>query len=359
MNGQAASSKKLFQKCFSSMLITFSIDPEALIDGCTDLSASVACHRRVIQEWRRHGLLIHSHGALKNSLLVSVVEKLPQECRKLWQTAIATTRRRPASVPWDGAFPNEALTELAPLSTEFILALLDPTRAQAVCGLDTHESSRLESRLNDMELCKFHSVCESIHFVQAQDLAMRPLSRGDNCGAEWSRRYSSHLKNSDHVVVVDRYILANHMRRFSNGEISGLTRLLNDCFSKPRDKQVNVKLLCAVQNKSKTLSLDDIRLIEAFVHNLATRYSNGGIRELECFVVKDSDFSDHAHARFFRTGYLVFGIDRGLDSFGGFTADRDTFVWRNDTSATTYFSQQEAALQTKAVRQFRVIGKTV
>lgn len=279
------------------MLISFSIDPEALTGSGPDLSAIVACHRRVIQEWRKHGMLIHSHDALKGSALFKTLESLPQECRKLWQTAISTSRRRPSSIPWDGTFPNGELSDMTPLASEFILALLDPTRAEAVCGLGTHESSRFETSLNGMELCKFHSVGESTHITKAQELAVRSLSKGDNCGSEWNSRYTNHLKNADHVVVVDKYILAHHMRRYSNKEISGLTRLLNDCFSKPRDRQVNVKLICAVQNKSRNITAGEQREIEAFVKNLATRYSGGGIRKLECYVVKDSDFSADAHAR--------------------------------------------------------------
>lgn len=337
------------------MLIPFSIDPEALDYQDMDLSAIVACHRRVIQQWRKHGVLVHSHGALKDSSLLQMVEKLPQECRKLWKAALSSTRRRPASIPWDGKFPDAELAELSALSEQFDLALLDPTRAHAVCGLEAHEASRICEVLLGMELCKFHSACESNNFSRAEALAKLPLVSGKNCGQEWHARYSGHISQASHIAVVDRYIVANHLHRLFRKELSGLARLLTDAFNRPRHEQVSIKIHSAIQNIGKRFSVEDDKALDEFIDNLTTRYRGGGIGKLEVYVLRDKDFSRHAHARYFRTDYSVFGIDRGIDSFGGFSASHDSFVWRDDTGATPIFSTQEAQLQADAAKYYKVL----
>lgn len=330
------------------MLVSFSLDPDALHCNREDLSISIANHRRIIAEWRKHGMLVHSHGALKESALIKAVEDLPQECRKLWKTAFSYNRRRPSTTEWDGSFPNASLEDLSPLSSEFVLALLESTRAVVVGRLGENQSSRFEPLLGGMELCKAHAVSESAVFQQADQLSMNPLPPGASCGTEWASRYTGYLKQADNVTVVDRYILANHERRRNRGEVSGLNRLLSDCFARPRNAPITIKVICAVQNKNFPLLPNEAKLLQDFVHDLAIRYSGGGIRSLECFVLEDEKFAKHCHSRYFRADYAVFGIDSGLDAFGGATSSRGCVVWRNDTAMEPYFSTQEAELQGSA-----------
>jgi hypothetical protein len=337
------------------MLVSFSLDPDALQCAGEDLSVSVAVHRRVINEWRKHGVLVHSPGALKESALLKAVEGLPQESRKLWKTAFRYSRRRPATVDWDGSFPNQSLDEMSHLASEFMLALLETTRSVVVGKLGENESSRVEPSLADMELCKVHAVSESNCYQLADALSLKSLHAGDHCGREWAERYSSHLKQADHVAVVDRYILANHEWRRRDGKASGLNRLLNDCFKRPRDRAVNIKVMCAVQNEGDPLSYDENQQVQDFLQDLANQYCGGGIRSLDCYVLTDDKFRKFCHTRYFRTDYVVFGIDGGLDILGGATADRGCVFWRNDTAKDPYFSTQEAALQMNAFLVKKVV----
>lgn len=331
------------------MLIDFSIDPEALDCDLSDISLSIATHRRVIQEWRKHGLLVHSNGALKDSAIFKKIESLPQECRKAWKSALASTKRRQATTVWDGLFPNSNLQELAPVSNQFRLALLDATRAVIVGGLDASASSRIEPLLGNMEICKFHSVNESSFFSQAARTSTRVLNVGDNCAAEWKERYSSHLIQADNITVVDRYIFSNHIRRLRNNEISGLHRLLDNCFLRAREKKVNVKLFCAIQNSGTTLSSSELNEINYFFNDLTCRYSGGGIRQIDFYLHSDKNFSKIAHERYIRSDYTIFGMDSGLDAFGGVSAKKSAIVWRHDTAESTHFGQQEAALHLNAL----------
>jgi len=314
-----------------------------------DASLSIATHRRVIQEWRKHGVLIHSHGPFRESTILKKIEGLPQECRKMWKSALVSTRRRQASKEWDGLFPNANLLDLLPVSNEFCLALFDTTRAVVVAGLSSTEASRLEPALGGMEICKLHSVSESLHFSKAEKTATRVLNVGDNCSSEWRDRYYSHVNQADHVAVVDRYILANHNYRIANGEISGLHRLLDNCFSRHRDKKVNVKVFCAIQNSSPTLSTSELVQINEFFDDLSKRYSAGGIRQIECYVLTDKEFSKIAHERYMRSDYTIFGIDSGLDVFGGVLAKKSSVVWRHDIAVSSHFGTVEAALQLNAL----------
>jgi hypothetical protein len=327
------------------MPIPFSIDPDALECDLTDLSLSITTHRRVIQEWRRHGVLVHSHGPLKDSAIFKKIEALPQEFRKMWKSALVSTRRKQSTKIWDGLFPGTELQDLLPVSNEFRLALFDTTRAVIVGGVDSAECSRIVPELGNMEICKLHSVNESFYFAEAARTANRVLNVGDNCATEWRDRYSSHITQADHIAVVDRYILANHNWRLRKNEISGLHRLLDNCFSRSKEKKVNVKLLCAVQNNNSTLSSDEILEINLFCNDIASRYSGGGIRQISFFVLPDKDFSKIAHERYVRSDYTIFGMDSGLDVFGGLLAKKSSVVWRHDTAESLHFNQQEAALQ--------------
>jgi hypothetical protein len=327
------------------MLVHFSIDPDSLECNIDDVSISVALHRRIIQEWRRNGILVHSHCGLRESSILKAVEALPQECRKLWKTALAFNRRRPSLVDWDGFFPSNAISEMHFLSSEFKVALLDPTRAIVVGGLSANESTRIEPTLNGMELCKVHAVSESTIFQEADALATRPLPAGVDCGSQWRSRYTSYLQHAQHIVLVDRYILANHMWRKSRGSVSGLNRLLDDCFKRNRSSPVSVKIICALQNDQPVVSASQIKLVDDFFVDLASTYAAGGIRQIECIVLADKEFSKCAHARYFRADYSVFGIDSGIDIFGGDISERSSIIWRQDVATSNHFTEQEASLQ--------------
>jgi len=112
-----------------------------------------------------------------------------------------------------------------------------------------------------------------------------------------------------------------------------------------------------VNSASKGTPLDagDQQKVQDFIRDLAVHYSGGGIRSLECCILTDEEFAKHAHERYFRADYMVFGIDRGLDSFGGTVADRGSIVWRHDKTASNHFAQQESALQMNAFSVTQVI----
>ncbi|MES2898676.1 MAG: hypothetical protein V4723_03055 [Pseudomonadota bacterium] len=327
------------------MLIRFAVDPDAIDADANDLSVSIAVHRRLLKEWRKYGMLVHGFGPLKESAVFSQVNKLPQECRRLWKVAIQNSRRRAASSEWNGYFPNDDLSDLEPFAKDFDLALLESSRAVVVGGVGIHDSSRIDARLHGLEICKIHSVSESQRFIRADEVAKRPLPKGADCRNEWNERYGEYVEHAAHVVVVDRYIYANQMRRTIAGENSGLDRVLSSCFKRSRERPVNVAILCALQHPGPSVTVAEQGAIETFVHELEKRYCGGGIRSIEFYICTDRDFASHTHERYLRTDYSVFGIDGGIDVFGGDFSHKGSVVWRHDNAETTRFTLNEAALK--------------
>lgn len=329
------------------MLISFSVDPDALVENSADLSLAVSLHRSVIKEWRNHGVFVHSHENLRDSTFVKSIESLPQELKKLWKTALLHNKRRATSCGWTGHFPSSSISELAAVADEFSLVLLDSVRSIAICGLAEVDSSKVEVSLNNMEICRFHAASDSSNFRTAETISSKPLSPGDACAKEWSLRYSLLLRACDNVVVVDRYILANHIYRRGEKEASGLDRLLLDCISRPSSRQVSLKIFTALQSDAATPSTADLVLVQDFLADLK-RYVGGGIRAIDCSIVLDRTFAIHAHARYFRADYRICGIDSGLDAFGGQVANRASVVWRQDAAASKMFVSAEANLLANA-----------
>lgn len=330
------------------MLIPFSIDQDALKCAGEDISASTATHRQVLREWRRHGSLVHSHARLNDSPLLKAIEQLPQECKKLWQTALKHNRRSPTSTAWNGLFPNDDIKGLAELSKDIKVALLDPVRSFVIGGLAPHEACKIENTLAGLELCKFHSISDSTCFSAAESLAGRDLRSNDDCNLEWRKRYTPWLNQAEHVVVVDRYIFVSHLRRIVHGEVSGLIRVFDDCFKRARDKKVSIKILCAIDQEKFPTDALIIAAIQDLGEDLAKKYSGGGIRDMALIVARDTDFAKVAHERYLRTDYSIFGIDRGIDAFGGIAASHDSVVWQKDAAINTEFSSRESYLESIA-----------
>ncbi|WGS45282.1 hypothetical protein LFL97_21280 [Burkholderia sp. JSH-S8] len=321
------------------MNLSFAVDIDALSEKYPDASLALTIHERVLSEWRGHGTLIHPCKDLMKSPLIRAIDNLPMGLKKRWQEALKRNKRRACLVDWDGSFPQNSADEMMHLIGQFQIALLESTRACVAGGVGEDDCSRIANELKGMELCKFHSVSNSSSFSAARILSEAPLEKGQNCKDEWKRRYTSWIRLSSWAVLVDRYAMSNHLSRNRRMEVSGLDRFLRDAIARPIAESVRIRIFVARQPEHTNADVDE------FCESIRSHYVGGAVKELHIHILKDREFGDIAHHRSLRLDYMIFGFDKGIDSFGGEFSSQNYVLWRKDLAAHRTFESEEAMLK--------------
>ncbi|GAB2875852.1 hypothetical protein GCM10027093_09120 [Paraburkholderia jirisanensis] len=317
------------------MLIKFAVDPEALDARNLEHSLAVALHRRVIESWREVGIFVHAGTRLTESPFLEHVDKLPVALKSLWINALKANKRVPCSVEWDGDFGNSLESQLDVLA-RIDLALLESAKVTCYTDIGDAEHSACVPAFGDVELCRFHSVEQSIRLNQARATQHTSLLKDANNADEWSKRYSAWLRICDNVVVVDRYGAQDYLRSFRGAEKPGLTRMLDTVHARGKSAPANVTLFVG----DPKISSD----VAEFVGELR-KFSGDGIREIKLNLVDDRVFRQHAHHRYMRCDYAVFGMDRGIGAFSGALAHANCVLWRRDRATDSVFEKSETELR--------------
>ena len=331
------------------MAISFAIDPDAITDIVGDASLARSLHERVLIEWRNSGILVHPGMELKKSPLLNSINRLPVAIKMKWQVALAANKRRGCPVEWEGSFPEDDVDEIKYLTGQFKVALLDSARACIACAIPDDEHSRIFDKLDGLELCKFNNVSNSHYFSEAKALAEASLEAGESCGAAWARRYTPWIKTTSWGILVDRYILANHLDRLRRNEVSGLARFLRDAMLLGPKQSIRLRLFVARQPGHSNSDVNE------FCEDLQQRYAGSSIKELHVNILNDATFGGIAHHRFQRLDYAIFGFDKGIDAFGGDRAKQNSVLWKRDQLAHQTFSKEETDLRNATIETRQLI----
>ncbi|WP_322031825.1 hypothetical protein [Paraburkholderia sp. J76] len=317
------------------MLVKFAVDPAALDTRNIEHSLAVALHRRVIESWREVGIFVHAGARLKESPFLEHVDKLPVALKSLWINALKANKRVACPIDWDGDFGNTPDSQLDVLA-RIDLALLESAKVTCYTDIDDGEHGVCVPALGNVELCRFHSVEQSIRLNQARTTQNTSLLKNSNNADEWGKRYSAWLRICDNVVVVDRYGVQDYLRSFHNGEKPGLTRMLDTVYARGKEAPANVTLFVGDPKVTGDIS--------TFIAELR-KFCGDGIREIALFLVDDRVFREHGHHRYMRCDYAVFGIDRGIGAFSGILAQANCVLWRRDRATDSVFEKTETALR--------------
>lgn len=294
-------------------------------------------------------MLVHPCMKLKQSPLQSSIDRLPVAIKKKWQVALTVNKRRGCPVEWDGTFPQESVEEIRNLVGHFKVALLDSARACIACGIPEDEHSKIIEDLNGLELCKFNSVSNSRYFSESRELAEASLKAGELCGAAWTRRYTPWIKTTAWAILVDRFVLSNHLGRVKRKEVSGLTRLLRDAMVRSAGQSTRLRFFVARQPEHSDADVNE------FCENIKQLCVGSAIKELHLHILNDVDFGRIAHHRFMRLDYAIFGFDKGIDAFGGDASKQNCVLWKKDQLAHSTFDKEEADLRAASVEVRQII----
>jgi hypothetical protein len=289
--------------------IAFGVSPDSLAVGTPDTAAHVGCHRDLLSLWARFGVFVHADD---EEVLAARVRDLPVPVRKLWQEILATGRRRRnpvCSYLRDPLRPVDAMR----LRGAIALGLVTPISARQ-CGASGDQPS---AHLPDaaVELCRFDLARHSEHFRWAERVSGEGIIKGSDLNALWAERFEGFLSWATHVVVVDRYCVADHLWARQNP--SGLTRLFNTVANSPSARSVQVFTAYSTKYPRE----DVINALRQ-----AWRRSDGarGGATAHVRICDDRRFGAIAHHRWLRLDRVLVRLDKGLADLSGRRANRSS-----------------------------------
>ncbi|MCA9520319.1 MAG: hypothetical protein KC609_05080 [Myxococcales bacterium] len=316
------------------ILVSFSVDADALRASELPLPLRIATHRRLLDCWQRYGVLVLFGPSLEESAVFSALTDLPQALRKRWQELLKRGRRRVASPRNGDPSRVESLAELAPLARGVELFCFDEVRAHVLGVPEDAFSIALDD--GAVEICRFDCADQAEAFRRAERLGEREIEAQSLVANVWSERFAPLLEHSRTLTVVDRYALKGLVDR-PDGQ-SGLRRLLTEIDAGDRARQLTLFSASQVDYSHSALlgAIDD----------RVKACRRGGLREVKLYLSDDRSFGRIAHYRYLRFDQTLCQLDVGLDVLAGREVYR-TCTFRL-TSLSDVVRSEETALRESA-----------
>jgi len=270
-------------------------------------------HKSLLDVWQRIGLLAHDADTFENSKLKQVVNQLPQKLRPLWQAMLGRMPLRSCGGAWDGTVSNG---NVAQLSGNIPLAIVDDAHAEVEFGLTEDELSKPAPGAADVEVCRIISAGHSHAFQHALVQSGIHIEVGEQFGAIWSSRFKSLASTSiKSIAIVDRYAVSRHFGS-SQLQLSGLERFL-----RLLDQDANGDRHVALYSAwTSDLFQKNVADVAAELSIVMGRLPVKNVKSLKIFMCPNTAFRTDAHDRFVRFGEYVWDIGLGLEVFEGMAA---------------------------------------
>ena len=302
------------------MLTRFAIEPAAIVSSGSktqDQEARIESrsrHKRLIQWWRSHGILIDPKKGPAS--VVSSLRNIDLDpgIRDLWSVAwkqMIDIRRIDSNGA--GACDPISWSELeSPYDFQSYrdmieLALVEPIRA-AVLGLSDDGTSTQYYSVTccGIDVTKLLAFDLSREYARIDTLRHKSIPSGQKREVIWQERFAKLARCGKRVSIVDRHALVN-IGQNDNGFFS-LLNLLD------RDSQgCNITLYAS----SKAYHRSDVSIghIDDQLKGKITKLNRKGVREVSVFLCPDSDFGKIYPDRFIRFDHCVCDIGHGLEVF--------------------------------------------
>ncbi len=287
------------------MIVRFAVEPEALLLPRFDAPLRRAVHQRLLDLWRRVGLLVFDGTRFGDSALAAVVEQLPQDLRVRWQASLKQNRLMPLGEGFSGWAALESPEQLRAVADKIDLVCCEETRAQ-ILGVPADQEAWAcpDPRL---EICRFDCIDQAAAFRRAQVLAEEDVPAGTRVDDLYQERFAVLAEHCQHVVIVDRYAWQRFHERTGGGRNSGLAWLLSRLDGCRRVHQVIV-----YSSIPDTYTVQQVSAWGAERFDLLRR---GGIGELRVHLCSSKTFGTIAHDRYVRFNDAVCWLGSGLEAF--------------------------------------------
>ncbi len=327
----------------SSIFVYFLVDTEALINY-NDVNA----HRRLIMNWRDHGVLVCPEESADTFKLEHKINKMPQRVKKLWQEAFRRNRKTLVRF----CLPDlETLYEIERVR-DFVgkanLLCLEHTKADLLAdmaGLGEYDGKFHPPGI-EIEVVRFGDSDQSESFIQAKQFANRPIAEGEQVDNVWRERFAPFLDIYKHGALVDKYALIEHDRiihKDDKSSKSGLFKLLSELGS--HETPHSFKIISATD----PLNSQTQEYFVSLLTQLLNEVNRGGIRRLEFHALNKIAFSGVYHDRFLRFEKTICTLGRGIDILSGTHIRKMCdFSVKTDEFSVKQYNEKQQQLQRQA-----------
>lgn len=302
------------------MLVRFAVDSDALASvGRATPWEMYTIHQRLIRYWQQFGILVFPGDQISDSSFMQAVRQLPDNCRKLYETALKNRRLRslPGPVGWLGLSSAESEADLEPIMGQIRVAALDAVRA-AYVGLEDREISR-EILERHLEITRLESLDQTRHFREIEASMQHPVQAGVEVDHLWRSRFKDFAAHARQVVIVDRYAGEN----LYPGRDRGLLKVLQLVDQAAR--RATVTVFTGWKQNSAESVLSELQQF---------RSTRGGVQHRKLYVIPDDVFGGQspdvvrggAHDRYLRFDHTVVTLGIGVSVFSGSRVARNCSV---------------------------------
>lgn len=327
----------------SSIFVYFLVDTEALI-SYDDMNA----HRRLIMNWRDHGVLVCPEESADTFRLEHKINKMPQRVKKLWQEAFRRNRKTLVRF----CLPDlETLYEIERVR-DFVgkanLLCLEHTKADLLAdmaGMDGYDGKFHPPGIA-IEVVRFGDSDQSESFIDARQFGNRPIAQGERVDDVWRERFAPLLDIYKHGALVDKYALIEHddiSYKDDKTIRSGIFKLLSELGS--HEIPHYFKIIAA----TNVLKKQSHEYFESMLTKLLKEVNRGGIRRLEFYGLHERAFSHVYHDRFLRFEKTICTLGYGINVLTGATVPKMCdFSIKTDEVSVKQYNEKQQQLQKQA-----------
>jgi hypothetical protein len=288
------------------------ISATALGDRSDDAALRRAIHEELLEDLAVHGRLVFTSQEHLD-LFLAAVRSLPTSLAKAWEVVLSSRRvevdlaRTPLpEVLGDILDPAWIDTELA---DDLELVLLEADQAELLGVAEDEFSATTPSGL--VEIGRIMTAGRTSVLMAARQVLDAPLREGVNREVEWTERFGPLVESSKPLVIYDKFVGQQTVRRYLHGQGSGdgLTWFLARVGMKPGRR---VRIITAITDTiDRGQRFDEEAMVAAF-HRLQASMGERDLR-LDLVLVPEKVRGERGR------GVERFGHDRHL-RFGERTA---------------------------------------
>jgi len=307
-------------------VVGVSISATALGDRAEDAALRRAIHEDLLEDLSVHGRLIFT-SPQHLEVFTAEVAKLPTSLAKAWEVVLSS---RKLQVGFAKPPLEQALGQIldpsvidAELADDLELVLLEADQAELLGVAEDEFSATTPSGL--VEIGRIATAGRTTVIMAAQQVLDAPLREGVNREVEWTERFNPLCDDSKPLVVYDRFVGQQTVRRYlhSQGSGDGLTWFLARVGMTPGRR---VRIITAITDAvDRGQRFDEEAMVAAF-HRMMSSMADRDLR-LELVLVPDKvkgqsgrrveRFGHDRHLRFGERAALALGA--GMQTFANAT----------------------------------------
>lgn len=307
-------------------VVGVSISASALGDRAEHAALRRAIHEDLLEDLSVHGRLIFT-SPQHLEVFIAEVAKLPTSLAKAWEVVLSSRKvqvgfAKPPLEQVLGQILDPGVID-AELADDLELVLLEADQAELLGVAEDEFSATTPSGL--VEIGRIATAGRTTVIMAARQVLDAPLREGVNREVEWTERFNPLCDDSKPLVVYDKFVGQQTVRRYmySQGSGDGLTWFLARVGMTPGRR---VRIITAITDSvDRGQRFDEEAMVAAF-HRMMSSMADRDLR-LELVLVPDrvkgqsgrrvERFGHDRHLRFGERAALALGA--GMQTFANAT----------------------------------------